>query len=63
MLEKQDLLSNKTYADLRLGVNVIKFAKGFYNFKLGVVELFEDEMNTRALHSPHGEGGPPLGGG
>ena len=32
-------------------------------FKLGFVGMFEDEMNTRALHSPHGEGGPPLGGG
>ena len=27
------------------------------------VELFKDEINTSALHSPHGEGGPPLGGG
>ena len=33
------------------------------NFKFEFVGQFEDEMNTGALHSPHGEGGPPLGGG
>jgi len=31
--------------------------------KLGFVELFEDGICTSALHSPQGEGGPPLGGG
>jgi hypothetical protein len=44
-----------------LKFNIVKLVKNID--KLGVVELFEDEMNTGALHSPHGEGGPPLGGG
>jgi len=31
--------------------------------KLEFVGVIEDGINTRALHSPQGEGGPPLGGG
>jgi len=30
---------------------------------LGFVGEFEDGIDTGALHSPQGEGGPPLGGG
>ena len=45
------------------GVNFIKPVRFKQSDKLEFIGEFEDEFCTGALHSPHGEGGPPVGGG